>query len=215
MKPFLYLLVVVMFVSIAVSGFDQARASDAHYDIVQIKTDNGNESSAAYFDGKNGQVVIFVPGAVFDKESWYFLAEGLQQKGVACLALDGKTPDIVLSAINYLKEKGFKKIGLVGGSMGGAAVLNALDQTTDATINKVIALAPAGGGPIKSQQINKLFIVAKEDPLGLFPTVKSLYESSSDPKKFVAIEGAEHAQHIFKSSHKEELSKLIVDFITH
>lgn len=203
---------------VAISGFEEAHAGDGSlskpdHSIVEIKTEKGNGSSAAYFDGKNGQIVIFVPGAVYNKESWYFLAERIQKMNVASLSLDGKTPDVVLSAIKLMQEKGFKKIGLVGGSMGGAAILNALDRETDAAINKVIALAPAGGKSIKSQKIKKLFIVARQDRLGLYPVVKKLYESSSEPKKFVVFEGSDHAQQLFNSSHKKELSKLIIDFI--
>ena len=218
MKMILSSTLLGVFAMTAISGFGQAQASDdsiskPDHSIVAIKTEKGSESSAAYFDGKNGQVVIFVPGAVFNKESWFFLAERLQKMNVASLSLDGKTPDIVLSAIDYLKDKGFKKISLVGGSMGGAAILNALDRKTDASINKVVALAPAGGKSINSQKINKLFIVARNDRLGLYPVVKKLYESSSEPKKFVVYEGTEHAQHLFDGSHREELSNLIIDFI--
>jgi dienelactone hydrolase len=218
MKKLLSSIVLGVFAMTTTWGFGQARASDEsmnkpNYDAVEIRTENGNTSSAAYFDGKNGQVVIFVPGAVFNKESWFFLAERLQKKNVASLSLDGKTPDDVLSSIRYLKEKGFKKIGLVGGSVGGAAVLDALARKTDTRINKVIALAPAGGKPIKSKVIKKLFIVAKNDSLGLYEDVKKLYESSSDPKKFIVFKGSEHAQHLFNSSHKQELTKLIIDFI--
>ena len=219
MKKFSSSILLGVFAMIAISGFGQAHASDesmskSDYSIVKIKTEQGNVSSAAYFGGSNGQVVIFVPGAVYNKESWFFLAERLQKMNVASLPLDGKTPDVVLSAIDYLKKKGFNKISLVGGSMGGAAILKALDRKTDASINKVITLAPAGGKAIKSQTINKLFIVARNDRLGLYPVVKKLYENSSEPKKFVVYEGTEHAQQLFKSSHKEELTKLIIDFIT-
>jgi len=219
MKVSFVSIILGMFALIAASGFRLLQASDessshTNYDIVEVKTERGGASSAAYFKGTSGQVVIFVPGAVFDKESWFFLAERLQKMNVASLSLDGKTPDAVLSAINYAKEKGFKKIGLVGGSMGGAAILDALSKKTDADINKVVALAPAGGYPIKSQKIKKLFIVAKHDGLGLHPDVKQLYDSSPEPKKFVEYEGTAHAQHLFKTSHKEELSKLIVDFMS-
>ena len=218
MKQFLFSMLLGVLTMIAIPGSGQAHAGDAaisksNHSSVDIKTEQGGESAAAYFDGKNGQVVVFVPGAIFNKESWFFLAERLQKKNVASLSLDGKTPDVVLSAIKYLQGKGFKKIGLVGASMGGAAVLNALDRQTDASINKVIALAPAGGKPIKSPKLKKLFIVARDDRLGLYSVVKKLYEGSSEPKKFVVYAGTEHAQQLFNSSHKGELSKLIIDFI--
>ncbi|MBU1586206.1 MAG: hypothetical protein KKE44_26110, partial [Proteobacteria bacterium] len=94
-----------------------------HFKNIPIKTEMGNESLASYFDVKGSQVVIFVPGKIFDKESWYLLTERLQQLKVASLSLDGKTKDVVLTSINVMKEMGYKKIALVGGSMGGAAIL--------------------------------------------------------------------------------------------
>jgi hypothetical protein len=187
---------------------------ETKYDTIIIRTENGNENSAAYFYGKSGQAVIFVPGAVFNKESWFHLAERLQHLNIASLSLDGKTLYDVLSSIRVMKEKGFKKISLVGGSMGGAAILDALDRKTDVCVNKVILLAPSGGKPITSKGIKKLFIVAKDDRLGVYNDVKELYEGSSNPKNIVQFEGSEHAQHLFKGPHKEELSRLIIDFIT-
>ena len=208
-----------IFVVIGTSNFKQAHSAGEsvnkpHYEIIKIKSETGNENLAAYFDGKSNQAVIFIPGAVFNKESWFFLAEHLQQMNIASLSLDGKTQDDVLAAINFLKNKDLNNITLVGGSMGGAAILGALEKRTDESVNKVIVLAPSGGNPVKSKKIKKLFIIVKEDRLGIYPNVKRLYKDSSEPKKIVEFEGSEHAQHLFKSSHKEKLSNLIVDFIS-
>ena len=207
-----------VFAMIVTPSFVHAHSSDesvieTKYDTIIIRTENGNHSSAAYFDGKSDQAVIFVPGAVFSKESWFHLAERLQNSNIASLSLDGKTLYDVLSSVKVMKEKGFKEISLVGGSMGGAAILDALDRRTDVCINKVIVLAPSGGRPITSKEIKKLFIVSKDDRLGVYNDVKELYEGSSDPKKIVQFEGSEHAQHLFKGPHKEVLSRLIIDFI--
>ena len=98
--------------------------------------------------------------------------------------------------------------------MGASAILRALEERTDESVSRVIVLAPAGGSPIGSEKVKKLFVVAKEDRLGIYSDVKRLHEDSSEPKRIVEFEGSEHAQHLFKSSHKEELVKLIVDFIT-
>jgi predicted alpha/beta hydrolase family esterase len=182
-------------------------------EVVEIKTETGIKFSAAFFDGGKDKVVVFVPGAVFDKESWFFLAERLQRLNIASLSLDGKTRDAVWAAVDLLKAKGFKHILLVGGSMGGSAVLDALEARTDESISGIILLAPAGGSPVKSPEINKLFIVSKEDRLGIYSSVKALYVHSSEPKKFVEFDGSEHAQHLFKSPHKEALSTLIADFV--
>jgi hypothetical protein len=220
MKTFSLPILLGVFAVIATSSVERSHSAEEpmgkpNYEIIKIRTEIGIENSAAYFEGKSGQVVIFVPGAVFNKESWFFLAERLQQLDVASLSLDGKTLYDVLSAVKVMKGKGFKDICLVGGSMGGAAILSALEEKTDESINKVIVLAPSGGSPIKSEKIKKLFVVAKADRLGMYRDVKRLYEGSSDPKRIVEFEGSEHAQHLFKGAHKEELSRLIIEFITH
>ena len=103
----------VLLAMIGTSDFKQAHSGDEsvkkpHYEEVKMKTAMGIESSAAYFDGKSSQVVIFVPGAVFNKESWFFLAEHLQQLNVASLSLDGKTQDDVLSSIKFLRVFTFR-----------------------------------------------------------------------------------------------------------
>jgi pimeloyl-ACP methyl ester carboxylesterase len=218
MKKLALSILLGVFAMIGISNVEQANSADEpvskpHYKDIKIMTETGIENSAAYFEGNGSQVVIFVPGYVFNKESWFFLAERLQQLNVASLSLDGKTQDDVLSSIKILKDKGFTNITLVGGSMGGAAILHALEEKADESINKVIVLAPYGGSPIKSEKIKKLFVIAKEDRLGIYPDVKRLYKNSSDPKKIVEFEGSEHAQHLFKGSQKEKLSRLIIDFI--
>ena len=207
-----------LFFIIVASNFKVVHAADkpiehSSFEIIKIKTKMGGESSSAYFDGKSDKVVVFVPGAIFNKESWFFLAERLQQSNVASLSLDGKGKEDVLSAVHFLKDKGFAKIILLGASMGGSAVLHALEEKTDDSIDKVIVLAPAGGNPIKNKKINKLFVIAKDDRLGIYSKVKKIYTHSAEPKKMVEYDGSEHAQHLFKSSHKDELSELLIDFI--
>lgn len=188
-------------------------ANGSGYEIIKLTSENGTQSPAAFFAGASDKAVVFVPGAVFDKESWYFLAERLQARHIASFALDGKTPDAVRAAVDCLKAKGFKRISLVGGSMGGAAVLNALERQADESITGIILLAPSGGAPVDSDQIDKLFIIAKEDSPALHASVKAVYAHSAEPKTFEEIEGSAHAQHLFKTSQKELLSNLIVDFI--
>jgi len=205
-----------VFFMVTVLGFKPAYSAEIptnHSRFEAVKIKKGTERAAAYFDGKSTKAVVFVPGAIFNKESWFFLAKRLQQLNIASLSLDGKGEEEVLSAVRFLKEKGFTQVVLVGASMGGAAVLHALDEKTDSRIEKVIVLAPAGGAPIKSRRINKLFVIARNDRLGIYQRVKKTYIESANPKEFVEYEGSEHAQHLFKGVHKEELSKLLISFI--
>jgi len=193
------------------------------YELITYTTEDGGVIEASFFKGNQDLAVIFAHGAIFNKESWYFMAEKLQKENISSLSLDfrgygnsksGNTNKRlldILGAIDYLKEKGFNNIAIVGGSMGGAAILNALDVNIDTVIKKVVLLAPAGGSPIASKAVNKLFVVSKEERL--FASVNEIYNESSQPKELKIYPGSFHAQHMFKAEYSNELTNLIIDFL--
>lgn len=199
-----------------------ANAQDK-FDLVNYTTEDGGKIEAAFFDAGIGKVVIFAYGAIFDKESWYFLAEKFQDVGVSSLCVDFRgygnstANDLkqkkfdIIGAIQFLKEKDFTEINIVGASMGGAAVLSALTYTLPFPISKVVLLAPAGGHAIESKTMKKLFVVSKDE--GLYHRVKSIFKESTEPKTLKEYEGNTHAQHLFKTDNANELTKLILDFI--
>jgi uncharacterized protein len=192
------------------------------FELVNFKTDDGGKIEASLFKAAGNEIVIFAHGAIFNKESWYFLAEEFQKKGVTALPIDfrgygnsvaGNTDKKlydILGAITYAEKQGFKEINIIGASMGGAAVLGAL-SLSKSLLKSVVLLAPAGGFPVKSEEINKLFIVSKEE--GLYKRVKQLYDDSGEPKKLKEYDGNAHAQHMFKTKYADELKKLIIDFV--
>jgi esterase/lipase len=194
------------------------------FELITYPTEDNGVIEASFFKGTDRNLaVIFAHGAIFNKESWYFLAEKLQSKGIASLSIDfrgygnskkgttNKKSLDILGAIDYLKGKGFNSIAIVGGSMGGSAVLSALDTKTDNAIKKAVLLAPAGGAGITSTSIKKLFIVSKDE--GLFKRVNTIYNESSQPKQLKIYSGSYHAQHMFKADYKNELINLIIDFL--
>ena len=188
-------------------------AKDAFTEIA-LPSEGGTTQPAAFFTAQGPRAAVWVPGKVFNKESWYFMCELLQGFHVASLSLDGKTKTDVLNAVAFLKDKGFKEICLVGGSMGGRAVLAALEGEVDPAVTRAVLLAPAGGPPVKHPGIAKLFIVAKDDSLKLYDPVKKICEQSADPKTWVEYDTAEHAQHLFKGAFKEKLTDDIAGFLT-
>jgi alpha-beta hydrolase superfamily lysophospholipase len=189
---------------------------------VQFGTDDGGRIEASFFKAGKDKAVIFTHGAVFNKESWYFLAEMFQQKGVSALSIDfrgygnsmggssAKKMYDVLAAISYLKEQGFSDINVVGASMGGAAVLQALDQISF-PVNKVVLLAPAGGPAIASTVTEKLVVVSADERM--FSGIKTIYDASSEPKQIHVYPGTTHAQHLFKTDVRDELIERILGFI--
>jgi len=200
-----------------------AYADEDRFELVTFPTTDGGSIEAALFAAEGDRAAVFAHGAVFNKESWYPQAERLQKAGVTALSIDfrgygnskaGDTAEKyhdVLGAVAYLEGTGFKRIAVVGGSMGGAGVLRALAHSDSKAIVKAVLLAPAGGDPIASGSISKLFIVSEGDRLAA--TVKGLHAASAEPKEMKIYSGNAHAQHLFKTEHAEDLTKRIVKFI--
>ena len=198
-------------------------AAQNKYEIISFTTDDSCKIDAAFFEADKQKVVIFAHGAIFNKESWYFLAEKFQTLGISSLSIDfrgyGNSTNKnsnqkyydILGAVQYLSIKGFTDINIIGASMGGNAVLQALSHTKDSLISKVVLLAPAGGPLITSKTINKLIIVSEKERL--YNRVKLIYSKSAEPKILKEFQGNAHAQHLFKSKHSEQLTQLIIDFI--
>lgn len=194
------------------------------FELVTFPTADGGKIQGALFKASDTKAVIFAHGAVFDKESWYPQAKRLQEAGVTALPMDfrgygnSKADDIadkhldVLGAVAYLELQGYTDIAVVGGSMGGAAVLRALAASESKAIAKAVLLAPAGGEPIASESIAKLFIVAEGDRLA--GAVQRLYDASADPKMLHIYTGDAHAQHLFNTEHADDLTNRIVDFLS-
>lgn len=197
----------------------------AGHHAVQFRTADGGTIEGSLFPAGKTLAVVMAHGAVFNKESWYPQARRLQQAGVTALPFDfrgyGKStaPDDahlyqdVLGAVAFLEHEGYQHIALVGGSMGGAAVLKALAEGAgdDPQVTRAMLLAPAGGEPVASTRIHKLFVVSEGD--GLRSTVQSLYERSADPKRLEILPGSAHAQHIFGGPEAGHLTDLMLQFL--
>jgi len=189
-------------------------AGDMQVQEVKIAITGTAETEAAFFPAKSDRAVVLAPGAMFSKESWYFLAERFQKMGISSVALDsGSTPDL-LNGIAYLQKMGVEKIAIIGASAGGAGVLFTLqEQKIVPGVDTVILLAPAGGKPLKKKNIRKLFIVAEDDMISSSAEVYNLYDDSADPKVYHELKGSDHAQRLFDSDLRETVIQLIIDFI--
>jgi len=218
MKKILYL---PLFMLISLLN-NQEIKSQNKFELVKFNTEDEGIIEAAFFPAKSKKVIIFAHGAIFNKESWYFMAKKFQEENIAGLSIDfrgygnsiaGSTDKKlydILGAITYLRNRGFEEINIIGGSMGGAAALGAL-LFTKVTINKVVLMAPAGGSPVRSEKTDKLFIISKDE--GLYTRVKSIYDNSSKPKNIKIFQGSSHAQHLFNSEYANEVENLIIEFV--
>jgi dienelactone hydrolase len=192
----------------------KSRAGTMQLQEIKITLTGTAETEAAFFPAKQERAVVLAPGSMFSKESWYFLAERLQKLGISSVALDsGSTPDL-LNGVAYLQNMGVEKIAIIGASAGGAGVLSTLEeQRIDPRVDTVVLLAPAGGKPLKSKKIRKLFIVSEDDMISSSAEVYNLFDGSADPKVYHELKGSDHAQRLFNSDLKEVVIQLIIDFI--
>ncbi len=198
--------------------------AQAEFQIVAYKTEDGATIEAALFTGGTERAVLFAHGAVFNKESWYPIAEELQSQGVTALSIDfrgyGNSAggDVnarhldIQAGVAYLQSLKMEHVALVGGSMGAMAILAALNGAPVMIVDRAVLLAPSTAPAIKSDSIDKLFIVSEGDRAAA-PTRK-VFEDSAEPKRLEILAGDAHAQHIFATPDGPKLTKLMVDFVS-
>jgi len=182
--------------------------------IKELKTSAKSDfyiSDAAFFKvkGKKEKAIVFVPGFIFNKESWKSLAEQFQASGTAALTVNGKSAVVVKAAVRFLSKKGYKDIVLMGGSSGAAAILEVLPEVS--RVSKVILLSPPRGASIDNTEIDKLFVTSADERL--FPKVRELFEATTYPKTIKVFEGSAHAQFLFYGPKKDELISIVNDFV--
>lgn len=194
-----------------------------NFQSITFKTTDNGIIQGSLFEADKKLCVVFAHGMVFNKESWYQVAGHFQKAGISSLSIDfrgygtskaGTSKELyfdILGAIDVLQKSNYKHIALVGGSMGAAAITHALAHSPNSPVSKIILLAPAGGDPVKSDQIQKLFIVYAED--SFYSTVESLYVLSSEPKTLKVYTGSSHAQHMFKTDFKDDMLQLMIHFL--
>ncbi len=186
--------------------------------------DDGTVYAHLYGSGPRG--VVLAHGAVFNKESWQPLAEELAAHGYYALAIDfrgyGKSVagsdrraryQDVLAAVRYLASDYGVEVDVLGGSMGGGAAAGAAAMSEAGEIRRLILLS---GVPIENpermQAESILFIVSEGEPMA--PRVRDQYERAPDPKRLEMLPGDAHAQNIFATDQADELTALILEFLS-
>lgn len=211
MKPFLKLSLTM---TALIFTFLFQNVSAEENKIKELKTGAKSDfyiSDAAFFKvkGKKEKAIVFVPGFIFNKESWKSLAEQFQASGTAALTVNGKSAVVVKAAVDFLQKKGYKEIVLMGGSSGAAAILEALPDVSG--VSKVVLLAPPRGAPIQNSEIDKLFVTSVDERL--FSTVQSIFEETTYPKTIKVFDGSAHAQFLFYGPNKDELISVVNNFV--
>jgi pimeloyl-ACP methyl ester carboxylesterase len=183
--------------------------------------------------GTGNRAVVLAHGGRFEKGSWEKQALVLVKAGFGALAIDLRgfglskegpqsarsdfgSPLDVLAAVRYLREKGAKKVSVVGASMGGDAALDAV-AAAPGEIDRLVLLASGAYGQPEKWKGRKLFIVARDDANDAgprLPKIRAQYEKAPDPKELIIVEGSAHAQFLFQTDQGERVMREILRFLS-
>ncbi|MBY0496048.1 MAG: alpha/beta hydrolase [Cyanobacteria bacterium] len=122
----------------------------------------------------------------------------------------------VVAAIRHLRTSGAKRISLIGGSLGGAAVTLAAIETGADAIDGIVLLAPAEIAAPEKIPARLLFITARDDAnsAGLrLLGIRAQYARARQPKEFILVEGAAHGQNILSTPEGAAVLADIVRFL--
>lgn len=193
-------------------------------DVVEF-TSGGAELSGFAF-GEADTAVVLAHGQGGAKEDWIDVAVALAQRGVTAFTFDFRgyagqegTPDTKLvddlaAAVEAIRDRGASKVHVVGASMGAAAALElaaaedlagVISVSSPATFDEVDATAAAGDIDEPS-----LFVVAEDDQ-PFAKDAQSLADAAGG--RVVTYDGAGHGTDLL-DNHADELTTLIVDFVT-
>lgn len=170
------------------------------------------ERPALLYDADSSSAVVLVPQSGLKADSWKVLALQLKSRELTSLALNSTSEEDIGAAVQYLLAKGVKHISLMGGSIGGASVLRVLNKNKFPQVNRAIFLGTGAGDASNSKDVDKLFIVAKHDAFASETHVS--HRRASEPKRLIIFPGNLHGQALFDSPHKEELEKVVINFLT-
>ena len=202
---------------------DQGGAASGFREISYQTRDGGIIFGNLYGEGPHA--VLLGHGAVFDKESWDHLARRLAAEGHQALAVDfrgygkstagrsrGGLHEDIIGGIRYLRERGAARVSVIGASMGGGAVGDAVTELEPGDIDGLILLAAVPTRSPERLQGRKLFIVSGGD--GSRASVEMQFQAASEPKTLTVLTGSAHAQHIFRTALGEELTDIMLAWIS-
>lgn len=226
-RPTSYLMALLTIVG--ARGLAPAPALSAQERVSFPTQDGGVVSADVYGNGSHG--VVLAHGGRFSKQSWEKQAKVLVAAGLRALAIDfrgygqsraghlssdGRHLD-VLAAVDYLRQTGATTVSVVGASMGGDHAAEAAEVEPD-TIDRLVLLAAGAYTALTRMRGRKLFILSRDDVMGesirRLPAIREQYYRASDPKEFVILEGAAHAQFIFATEQGERLMQEILRFLS-
>ncbi len=180
--------------------------------------------------GDGGTAVVLSHMYGTNQSIWYDLARTLAAQGFMALTYDfrgvgmsggrlviSRVDRDVLAAVRFFRAREPRKLFLVGASMGGTASLVAAGQTpVDGLI--IIASGMSFQGLdvrpyLPSLQAPILFIVGSRDhPFA--GSARAMHRLTPSPKELKVVPTNAHGTDMFRTQHRAEIERTIVEFLT-
>lgn len=184
---------------------------------IQLDVGYGIYHDALFYQGKAGdckkssaRAAIMVPQSDSTMESWHEFALFIQSHDFTSIALSKSVKEDVYAAVDLLKSKGCQHITLIGASIGGSAILQALDRKDMPLVRQVVLLSPAEG-PALSSDIRKLIFVSIKDFWK--GRAYQVYREASIPRELIEYDSSDHGQAILTGSFRDRAYGDIISFL--
>ncbi len=183
----------------------------------------GGVSSSRLFmpSGNNVTGAVTVSGGMTNtKEQMYWLAQALQDAGIIALAISA-SDNMSVSGYESAHEAGVEmiqsnsqiasrlgKIGIMGFSMGGGAVIN---QGHMPDVDVVVAMAPFGPRPRTGYHAATMILTGTADTIAPASMGKGAFNNlpASVPRLYASVRGASHMLWMTSSAKGSELDFII------
>ncbi len=193
---------------------------------VEMKASDGQTLTGRLY-GEGGTALVLCHGRAYTKGADSFASEAqwLAARGIRCLALsfrgypggapassmEGQDLD-VLAAFDRLAGLGAKRITVLGSSMGGFAVLKALEPLGERPqFAGIVVVSAFTQESLRGVGGRKLFVVAEDDRRLVAPLLRT-FITASGPKHCIVYDRGGHGQALFKT-HRGELLEAIRSFV--
>jgi alpha/beta superfamily hydrolase len=219
---------------LAVACANKAVAPEDHFtpqagtENAYIVTDDGVVLNGRLFGAANESVVILTHMRPNDQTAWFDFAKVLEDEGYAALTFnfrgygdsqgnkDASKLDVDLEgAIRYMRDRGKKRIYLVGASMGATASLVAASKDD---VQAVVAISPPARfedqdalAAVPNVTEPKLLIASEGDKAAL--EFADLVAAAAEPKEIESYTGNAHGTDLFASEHAAALQERILSFL--
>lgn len=193
-----------------------------------IVTEDGVVLNGRLFGAANDSVVILTHMRPNDQTAWFDFAQVLEHEGYAALTFNfrgygdsqgnkdtSKLDDDLKGVLRYMRDRGMKRIYLVGASMGATTSLVVAAQEN---VQAVVAISPPARfedqdalAAVPNVAEPKLLIASEEDKAAL--EFDDLVAAAARPKEIETYTGNAHGTDLFMSEHAAALQDRILSFL--